>query len=204
VWNIESTPGKETETTMSALQNAAPRPTEGWPQGLSLGHVYIGRALLAGLWAGVFAVVGSSYSTGAKVLLVAYPLIDVGASLLDSRAQKRPEAGSLQRLLVLNAAVSAAATVALALAAGHTVAAALHVFGAWAAVSGLLQLAVVIRRRPRFGRQPAMLVSGTLSTAAGISFIILAASHDPKLTSLAGYAGFGATLFILSAIRSPS
>lgn len=46
-----------------------------------------------------------------------------------------------------------------------------------------------------------MIISGGQSVAGGISFIALA--HDPTMgiTSLAGYAAFGAFYYLLSAFR---
>ena len=75
-------------------------------------------------------------------------------------------------------------------------------FGAWAAVSGAIQLVTAVRRRRATGRQLPMIFSGGLSTVAGISFIASAGSHKAHLTGLAGYMAFGAVLYLLWAGRS--
>jgi uncharacterized membrane protein HdeD (DUF308 family) len=184
---------------MSTQPDALSTPASGARNELSLGQLYAGRAALAIAWAAVFAVVSTHFGAGTKALLVVYPAIDIAASVIDARSQRRLGSGTA-RLLLINAAVSAGALIALAIAIGDDTAAVLHVFGTWAAVSGLIQLGVVLRRRS-LGRQTAMLISGTLSTAAGIYLNVLATARDPKLTSLAGYAALGAILFGVSAYR---
>ena len=47
-----------------------------------------------------------------------------------------------------------------------------------------------------------MLVSGAISTLAGISFIASSRMDDPTVTNLAGYAAFGALLYLLWAHRT--
>ncbi len=47
---------------------------------------------------------------------------------------------------------------------------AVAIFGGWALLAGLLQLAVGILRRQRLGGQWAMILSGLQSTAAGVAF----------------------------------
>jgi uncharacterized membrane protein HdeD (DUF308 family) len=183
---------------MSTSPGAVPRSLSGRVSDISLPQLYIGRATLALVWVAAFVAVDAHLTTGTKLLLVVYPAIDVIASLIDARSQRRLGSGSVQ---LVNAALSTVALIALILAVGSDRATVLHVFGTWATVSGLIQLAVATRRRPYVGRQTAMLVSGGLSTLAGITFNIMATSSDPKLSNLAGYAGIGALLFIFSAFR---
>jgi uncharacterized membrane protein HdeD (DUF308 family) len=137
--------------------------------------------------------------TAAAVLLVAYPLIDVFSSAVEAR-----EGGASGRVLpIVNALISLAASVGLAVAtatadAGTTLA----VFGVWAIVSGAVQLGTAAMRRRAGSRELPMIVSGAISTAAGLSFAA-GASHDvAHLTYLAGYAGFGAVLYLISAARA--
>jgi uncharacterized membrane protein HdeD (DUF308 family) len=75
------------------------------------------------------------------------------------------------------------------------------VFGAWAILTGLIQLFLALRRRTILGGQWPMIISGGQSVVGGVSFIVLA--HDPAMgiASLAGYAGFGAFYYLLSAFR---
>lgn len=76
----------------------------------------------------------------------------------------------------------------------------LRVWGAWAVVSGLIQLFVGVARWS-MGGQWAMILSGGISVLAGGSFIRGASQDDPSLTALAGYATLGGIFFLVSAIR---
>ena len=58
----------------------------------SLIRLYVVRAGLAVVWAIVFAATSSSLGVAATVLLIAYPAIDVLASVYDARTN--PEAGA--------------------------------------------------------------------------------------------------------------
>ena len=110
-------------------------------------QLFLVRGLIAITWAAVFAAAAesltSSVTVGVGVLLVAYPLIDVIASLIDARTQR----GSARKILLAGAATSAIAAVALGIAATGGVADALAVFGVWAVVSGAAQLTAALRRR---------------------------------------------------------
>jgi uncharacterized membrane protein HdeD (DUF308 family) len=168
--------------------------------------VVVGRAVLAFLWAAalVIAVGGHMPSTGADLpigvaaLLAFYPLIDVVASLAGARS-----ADSSARALRVNAGVSALAVVAIGVAAfASTAGATLVAFGVWASVSGAIQLTLAIRRRRAAGRQLPMIVSGGLSTIAGISFIAASGTDEAKLTTIGGYMALGALLYLLWARRS--
>ena len=74
-------------------------------------------------------------------------------------------------------------------------------FGAWAAVSGAIQFGVAVHRRRTQGHQIPMLISGALSTLAGVSFIASSGAHDPRLSIVGGYMALGAVLYLLSANR---
>jgi len=131
----------------------------------------------------------------AAILLASYPLIDAIASLLGSSFANA-------RLLRLNAAVSAVAGIWVGVAAfGSDAGATLVAFGAWAAVSGAIQFGMALRRQRTHGRQLPMIVSGALSTAAGLSFIAASRRDAAHLTTLAGYMAFGALLFLASTSR---
>jgi hypothetical protein len=167
-------------------------------------RIAVVRALLALIWAAAVALaVGgdvpttdTDLPTAATLLQASYPLIDVIATLLGSTFADA-------RVLRINAAVSALAVVGIAIAAfGSDAGATLIAFGAWAAVSGAIQLGIAIHRRRAEGRQLPMIVSGGVSTIAGLSFI--AASGDAKahLATLAGYMAVGALLYLLWARRS--
>lgn len=165
-------------------------------------HLAIGRAVLAFVWAAALATaVGdrvptttSEVPTAAALLLASYPLIDVVASVWGSRFA---DAGVLRA----NAAVSSVAAIGIAGAAfGSDAGATLVVFGAWAVVSGVLQLGLAIRRRAHGGQLP-MIVSGGLSAIAGFGFIAASGNESGNLTFLAGYMAMGSLLFLLWARR---
>jgi uncharacterized membrane protein HdeD (DUF308 family) len=136
--------------------------------------------------------------TGVAAFLASYPLIDVVASLIGASS-----AGASARVLRINAGISAVAVVAVGIAAfASTAGATLVAFGLWAAVSGAIQLALAIHRRRTEGRQLPMIVSGGLSTIAGISFIAASGMDEAMLTTIGGYMALGALLYLLWARRS--
>jgi uncharacterized membrane protein HdeD (DUF308 family) len=168
-------------------------------------RIAIARAVLALVWAAglVIAVGGRVPSTSSDVpvaaaaLLASYPAIDVVASLASALGT-----GASRRLIRINAAISAVAVAAIgATAFGADAGATLAAFGAWAAVSGAIQLAVAVGRRRTEGRQLPMIVSGGLSTVAGLSFIAAASNDEARLATLAGYMALGALLYLLWAHR---
>jgi uncharacterized membrane protein HdeD (DUF308 family) len=168
--------------------------------------VVVARAAAALLWAAalVIAVGGDMPSTGADLslgvaaLLASYPLIDVLASLAGA-ASSTPSS----RTLRINAGISALAAVAIGVTAfASTAGATLIAFGLWASVSGAIQLATAIHRRRTEGRQLPMIVSGGLSTIAGITFIAASGMDEAKLTTIGGYMALGALLYLLWARRA--
>jgi uncharacterized membrane protein HdeD (DUF308 family) len=105
-------------------------------------------------------------------------------------------------VLRINAAISALAIVAIgATAFGADAGATLAAFGAWADVSGAIQLAVALHRRRTEGRQLPMIVSGGLSTIAGIGFLAASGMDDAHLAGVGGYMALGALLYLLWAHR---
>lgn len=166
------------------------------------GRIAALRAVVALLWAAAVAIAAgdadTDLSTGLALLVTAYPAIDVVASLAE--AARGGEASSRLRV---NAAVSSLAVVGLAVAAfGSDISTVLAVFGTWAVVSGLIQLANAIQRRRRGSREVPMLISGGLSAVAGASIIASSGAQDPSLGTLAGYATVGAILFLIWAYRT--
>lgn len=153
------------------------------------------RAAVALLWAVALVVsvgdriptTSSDVTLAAALLLSAYPLIDAVASFVEARW--------------INGAISTLASAALAVAtfagdAGTT----LLVFGVWAAASGAIQLGVALRRREGWP----MIISGGLSTLAGLSFVAASAQDEANLAMLAGYAAVGAVLYLVATARSRS
>jgi len=166
------------------------------------------RALLALVWAAALVVAlgddvtstSSDVPTAAAALLASYPVIDVLASIVGARGT-----GSSGRALRINAVISTLAVAAIAATAfGVDAGAVLVAFGAWAAVSGAIQLALAIRRHRAQGRPLPLIVSGGLSTIVGIAFIAASGKDQVHLAMVAGYMALGALLFLLSAVRTPT
>ncbi|MFC4950049.1 hypothetical protein [Pseudonocardia sp. GCM10023141] len=164
----------------------------------SLRRLYFIRAAFALVWAVVVGVTASRLGPISIVLLVLYPLFDVAAAIIDARASKRSQ--NVVGLYV-NIAVSTFAAVGIAVAVGTSgIPGVLRVWGAWAIVSGVIQLIVGIGRRKMGGQWP-MILSGALSVGAGSSFILMASNPGASLVTVAGYAALGGIFFLVSAVR---
>jgi uncharacterized membrane protein HdeD (DUF308 family) len=170
--------------------------------------IAIVRAVLALVWAAALVIAvgdqvpstSSDVPVAAAALLASYPAIDVVASIAGALTTK-----ASARVLAINAAISALAIAAIAATAfGSDAGATLVAFGAWAAVSGAIQLGVAVHRRRTQGRQLPMIVSGGLSTIAGIGFIASSGNDDAHLAALGGYMALGALLYLLWAYRTPT
>ncbi|MGW1209246.1 hypothetical protein ACWD5F_06375 [Streptomyces sp. NPDC002499] len=163
----------------------------------ALRRLYVIRFVFAAAWAVLLLLSGSDLTVAARVLLFIYPAFDVAAAVVDARSARTD--GPVKGLYV-NIAVSSLAAVGVAVAGASGVADVLRVWGAWAVVSGLVQLLVGVARRP-MGGQWAMIASGGISVLAGASFIRGASQDDPSLSALAGYATLGGIFFLVSAFR---
>lgn len=163
----------------------------------ALRRLYVIRFAFAAAWAALLMVSGSDLTLGAQLLLVLYPAFDVAAAVFDARSAR---AAGPVRGLYANIAISSLAAVGIAVAGTSGVDDVLRVWGAWAVLSGLVQLLVGVARRP-MGGQWAMIVSGGISVAAGGTFLQSASQDDPSLTVLAGYAALGGIFFLVSAFR---
>lgn len=171
-----------------------------------LKNFYFLRAGVAFAWVALVlaAAPGPVFLAGA--LLVVYPLWDAIANVLDASRSGGFRANPEQKL---NAIVSVLTAVSMAIAfALHGNAGGVLVFGAWALLAGVFQLAVGIRRR-KLGGQAFMMVSGGQSALAGVVFVVQAFGTAPGLVQLAPYAAFGGVYFLLSALwltfkKSPS
>jgi uncharacterized membrane protein HdeD (DUF308 family) len=158
---------------------------------------YFARAAFSVAWF-IAALSVAPHSMGiAAALLVCYPAWDALANLADALrsgglARNRTQATNA----VLSLAIAAA--IAIALPDMHRV---LGVFGAWAILSGLLQLGTGLRRWKTHGAQWAMAVSGVQSALAGTFFCLQARMPAvPSIATVAGYAAFGAFYFLVSAL----
>ncbi|WP_405184939.1 hypothetical protein [Streptomyces albidoflavus] len=164
----------------------------------ALRKLYFLRFAFAATWAALLLATAGPLTTLTAVLLVAYPLFDVGCAVADLRSA-RPE-GRPVRGLYVNTALSTLTAAGLAVAATSGIPAVLRVWGAWAITAGLVQLAVGVARRG-LGGQWAMIASGGISTLAGASFVAQAGGADASLGALAGYAFLGGVFFLASALR---
>lgn len=162
----------------------------------ALRTLYLVRFGFAIVWAALLFLTGTEIGLVSGALLVLYPLFDVAAVVVDSRTSR----GGASAALYANIAVSTVAAAGLAFAVTSGVPAVLRVWGAWAVVSGVAQLAVGLVRR-RFGGQWPMIISGAVSTLAGTSFILQAGGAGATLSNLAGYAAIGGVFFLVSALR---
>jgi uncharacterized membrane protein HdeD (DUF308 family) len=163
----------------------------------ALRRLYFVRFAFAVVWALVMIPLAKHLNPLTATLLVIYPLFDVAAAIVDARASRA--AGS-PTLLYVNIVISLLAAAGLAIAGASGIPAVLRVWGAWAVVAGLVQLAVAIPRRTMGGQWP-MIISGGISVLAGGSFIAGASADNPALTNAVGYAIPGAIFFLIAAIR---
>lgn len=182
--------------TLSSQSNAAN--VQAVETAKSLRKLYFTRAGFSIIWVILIALFAKTSTTAAYVLLIIYPAWGVLGTLLDIRANNNSSSKMPQ---YVNAAISTITTIAVGLALQKGVPEALIVFGIWAIGTGLIQLILGLRRRKSLGGQWPMIISGAQSMLGGTSFILLA--HDPTkgITSLAGYAAFGAFYYLLAAFR---
>lgn len=175
----------------------ATAPADAAPDVARLRNFYVLRALVAAGWVALALTFGRTMPVTAAVLLVAYPAWDALANLIDARAS-----GGLarNRTQAINLAMSVATAAAVAIMIGN-MNAVLGIFGVWAIVSGLMQLATGVRRWKAYGAQWAMVLSGGQSALAGGHFIVRAlGTAVPGIADIAPYAAFGAFYFLVSAL----
>lgn len=179
---------------MTQLTGSTPQTTDSdrW-----LGRYYVLRGAVSVAWVIGALTVGATVPAVAVVLLLVYPAWDALANVVDARQNGGLKANPTQ---TLNAVISVTTTIAVAVGLTVGMNAVLAVFGVWAALSGLLQLATAVRRWRRAGAQWLMVVSGAQSAAAGAMFLIEAnGAAVPDVAAIAPYAAFGAFYFLASA-----
>ena len=181
------------ENIMSQQANiGTPVEQENW-----LNRYYYVRAAFSALWLIAAITIGKSSAAASALLLIGYPAWDALANFIDG---KRSGGLARNRTQLVNVLVSLGVALALSVSLPdmHRV---LGVFGAWAILSGLLQLGTALRRWKSYGAQWAMILSGAQSALAGAFFISQAqAPAEPSIATVAGYAGFGAFYFLVSAL----
>jgi len=178
--------------TATHATDASPTPAR---SSSALRNLYAVRFAFAIAWAGLLASNASELNPFTVALLLIYPLFDLGAAVYDLRSSSPKP----QRVpLVVNAGLSLATAIGLAVAVDSGIPDVLLVWGAWAITAGVAQLLVAVRRR-RLGGQWPMILSGGISVLAGGSFVAMASGDNASLGSLAGYATLGGIFFAASA-----
>lgn len=158
---------------------------------------YFVRAGFSTVWVAAAFTLAQHSPVLAAILLVLYPAWDAAANFADAA---RSGGLARNRTQAINVAVSVATTLAVVLTLQTSMNWVLGVFGAWAILSGLLQLGTAIRRWKSFGAQWAMALSGGQSALAGGFFIWQAQMPaSPSISNVAGYAAIGAVYFLVSA-----
>jgi uncharacterized membrane protein HdeD (DUF308 family) len=180
-------------STTNNLPNVARSSQKRW-----LKRYYFIRTAFSAVWVAAALTVGQYSPTIAVILLVAYPAWDAAANYLDASRS----GGLVQnRTQTINIVVSVATTLAVIVALQIGTSWVLAVFGAWAILSGLLQLGTAVRRWKSYGAQWIMILSGGQSALAGAFFILQSRMPTmPSIATVAGYAAFGAVYFAISAV----
>lgn len=158
---------------------------------------YFSRAAFSIAWVAAAATLARTSPALAALLLLVYPAWDAAANLFDALRNGGLKNNPSQ---TMNAIVSTFTTAAVAVALTFGMHTVLVVFGIWASLSGLFQLATGVRRWRR-GAQWAMVLSGAQSALAGVFFIQRANGPvAPSILDIAPYAAFGAFYFLVAAI----
>ncbi|WP_082519759.1 DUF308 domain-containing protein [Variovorax sp. Root411] len=170
----------------SSLQRAA------W-----LRKLYFIRAAFSFAWVALAFTVAKGSPALASGLLIVYPAWDALANLLDARMAGGAKVNPTQ---VLNAWMSGLVTVAVMVSLVLGLQIIFVIFGGWAIVAGLLQLATAIRRRKGDRGQWVMMLSGAQSALAGGFFVAQQGSAAPVVQTFGGYAAVGAVYFLISGL----
>jgi len=164
----------------------------------SLRGYYFLRASVAAVWVAAAFTAGVANPPVGAALLVAYPAWDALANALDARSSGGLRANPSQATNVVISLIATAAMVLGAVSLGVNFM--IGVFGVWAVLAGLFQLVTGLRRW-RAGGQWAMVLSGAQSILAGVFFVIQSrGAAELSIATVAGYAGFGAFYFLVSAL----
>jgi uncharacterized membrane protein HdeD (DUF308 family) len=167
------------------------------PATSALSRLYFVRFVFALLWAAAMLALSSQLTPVVVTLLVVYPAFDVAAAAVDSRLSR---SSGVPAGLYVNMAISTLAAVGVGFAAADGIPAVLRVWGVWAVVSGAVQLVVGVGRRKVAGHWP-MILSGSISVLAGVSFCLGSLDPVPSLQKICGYALLGGLFFVASAMR---
>jgi hypothetical protein len=178
--------------------NNSPEYAASTAQDAWLKQYYFTRAAFSIAWVLAALFLARQSTSIAAILLIAYPAWDALANYVDTSRNGGLAKNPSQ---TFNVGVSMFVALAVIVSLTMNMNWVLGVFGGWAIFSGLLQLATAIRRWRTIGGQWAMMLSGGQSALAGGFFIVQAQMPaSPSITDVAGYAGFGAFYFLVSAI----
>ena len=167
------------------------------PSSQSLRSFYVLRGVVAFAWVASAAVAGVRNPVAGALFLAVYAAWDAIANVIDGQ-----RSGGLARNQgqLVNVLISSAAALGMAAGVVAGLRLSVSVFGAWALVAGLLQLAVGLRRRGAAKGQVFMILSGAQSALAGGFFLKLGLSGAAGLSQLIPYAAFGGVYFLLAAL----
>jgi hypothetical protein len=169
----------------------------------ALRNLYLFRVAFSAVWVALVSTAtpsthsGNTVSILAGLLLVVYPISDAAATVVDLRTDTTARSRLPQRV---NAATSTAAAVTVAILVSLSLATAMDAFGAWAIISGAIQLAVGARRLGQLAGQWPMIISGAGSIFAGTTFIDWNRSPASALHALTQYSIGGAIWYLLTAL----
>lgn len=163
----------------------------------SLRNFYFLRAVVAFAWVALAFLSASAPAFLVGTLLVLYPAWDAAANVIDARRSGGLRANPGQKFNALTSIIAAVCMAVAFTLQGN--AGGVLVFGVWALLAGVFQLAVGIRRR-KLGGQAFMMISGAQSALAGVVFSVQAFGAAPGIAKLAPYAAFGGFYFLLSAL----
>jgi hypothetical protein len=166
-------------------------------QAHSLRNLYFTRTAVQLLWAVIVIATAVSNPALAAGLLILYPLWDVACTLYDLSSTTRSGPPTAQ---YVNVVLGSLAAIGIGLTAFQSPQQAVVIFGAWALVAGLAQLAIGISRRKQLGGQWAMILSGLQSAAAGVAFILGGLHDKTHIKDLGGYAIFGGVYFLIAGL----
>lgn len=178
----------------TVMSDLAPDPS---PRSAWLRKLYFVRAAFSFAWVALSLTLAGRSPALATGLLLVYPAWDALANLLDVRMTGGARANPAQ---ALNIAISTLVTLAVAASLAFEWKIELAIFGVWAIVAGLLQLAAAVRRRKDNRGQWVMMLSGAQSALAGGLFVARQGSGAPVLQTIVGYAAVGAVYFLISAL----
>jgi len=161
----------------------------------SLRSLYYVRFAIQLLWGGLVILATKASPTAAGVLLILYPLWDVGCTVFEIK-----NSNSSHGRQTINAVLGLVTAAGVASTIFKHEAFAVATFGGWAFAAGLLQLVAGLARRKQMGGQLAMILSGVQSMLAGAAFIQGGLATKIHVKDIAGYAIFGGVYFLFGAI----